>query len=103
MAQYVTVTLDNGTRVTEEIRNPDRVRWDMTAARQGWPSFSDAAFLGMTFLSFAALKRTGQYTGTWEEFRDTDCADIEMTDAEGNALDEDDLDGATEKKVMPID
>lgn len=99
MSQFVTVTLIDDTRVTEEIRNPDRVRWDMTAAKHGWPKFTDAAFLGMTFLAWAALKRTGKYSGTWEEFRDNDCVDIDMTDADGQALEADDDEG---KDLEPI-
>lgn len=83
MRQFVTVTLNNGGEVTEEIRNPDRVRWDLTAAKHKWPSFQDSPFLGMTFLAWAALKRGEHYTGSWEQFRDTDCLNIEILDENG--------------------
>lgn len=93
MAQFVTVTLSNETKITEEVLNPDRVRWDITAAKKKWPKFSDSPFLGMTFLAWAALKRKNHYSGTFEEFSENDCLDIDMTDAEGNPLDEEDLAG----------
>ena len=84
MRQFVTVTLSDDREVSAEIRNPDRVRWDMTAAKHNWPSFQDSPFLGMTFLAWAALKRTGDYVGTWEQFRDDDCMDIVILDENGN-------------------
>ena len=93
MAQNVKVEMASGEMLTAAVRNPDRVRWDITASKHKWPSFSDAAFLGMTFMSWAALKRTGQYSGEFEKFRDEDCLDIEMVDDEGNPLTEADLAG----------
>lgn len=93
MAQFVTVTLKDRTRVTEEVMNPDRVRWDLTASKQKWPKFTDAPFLGMTFFAFAAFKRTGRFDGTWEQWRDEECLDVEITDADGNPVDEEDLAG----------
>lgn len=103
MRQFVTVTLSGDREVSAEIRNPDRVRWDMTAAKHGWPSFQDSPFLGMTFLAWAALKRTGEYVGTWEQFRDDDCMDIEILDENGNPAGESDegKDGdRTERDLM---
>lgn len=93
MAQFVTVTLKDRSRVTEEILNPDRVRWDMTSAKQKWPKFSDAPFLGMTFFAFAAFKRTGKYDGTWEDWFNYDCLDVEPTDEEGNPVEEAEIAG----------
>lgn len=90
MRQFVTVTLSDDREVSAEIRNPDRVRWDITAAKQNWPSFQDSPFLGMTFLAWAALKRTGEYVGKWEDFRDTDCMNIEILDENGNPAGESD-------------
>lgn len=39
--------------------NADLVLWDRTRARHKWPSFQDAAFLWLTFISWAAARRTG--------------------------------------------
>lgn len=103
MRQFVTVTLIDEAEVSAEIRNPDRVRWDMTAAKHNWPSFQDSPFLGMTFLAWAALKRTGQYAGKWEDFSNNDCLNIEILDENGNPAgesDEEKKDDHTEPDLM---
>lgn len=80
MKLSVTVTLDGVPEpITTPVLNPDRVRWDMAASKHGWPSFSDAPFLGTTFLAWAAMRRTGDYTGSFEDFRDRDALDIDST------------------------
>jgi hypothetical protein len=40
--------------------NGDLVLWDRTRATHKWPKFDDAPFLWFTFISWAALRRTGQ-------------------------------------------
>lgn len=75
--------------VTVEVVNSDRVRWDLHAARQGWPTFDKVPFLGMTFLAWAALKRTGQYVGAWDDFSARDCVDVEAEDTTDNEDNED--------------
>lgn len=40
--------------------NADLVLWDRTRAKHKWPTFQDAPFLWLTFLSWAAARRTGQ-------------------------------------------
>lgn len=99
MRQFVNVTLIDDREVSAEIRNPDRVRWDMTAAKHNWPSFQDSPFLGMTFLAWAALKRVGEYAGPWDKFRDEDCLNIEIVDENGNPAGEED----EEKKDAPTE
>ena len=39
--------------------NADLVLWDRTRAKHKWPNFQDAPFLWLTFLSWAAARRTG--------------------------------------------
>lgn len=82
MALKINVTLaDNpNEKIEVPILNPDRVRWDMAAARNGWPSMENAPFLGMTYFAWAALKREGLYTGTWDDFKDRDCIDLDSRD-----------------------
>lgn len=50
--------------------NPDLVRWDLTRPKQRppWPAFNDAPVLWMTFLAWAAARRTGaiESSVTWE-------------------------------------
>lgn len=51
--------------------NADLVLWDRTRAKHKWPKFDEAPFLWLTFLSWAAARRTGVINGsvtyeTWE-------------------------------------
>lgn len=82
MSLKLDVTLANGEQHEATILNPDRVRWDMAATRNGWPTFEKAPFLGMTYLAWASLKRENKYAGTWDEFKETDCLEVESRDEE---------------------
>jgi hypothetical protein len=50
--------------------NADMVRWDLTRPKQRppWPKFDEAPILWMTFLAWAAARRTGaiELGHTWE-------------------------------------
>lgn len=63
-----------------EVMNADRVRWDLHAVRKGWPTFDKVPFLGMTFLAWAALKRIGQTSATWDDFSTRECIDVTADD-----------------------
>jgi hypothetical protein len=39
--------------------NADLVLWDRTRGKHRWPKFDEAPFLWVTFLSWAAARRTG--------------------------------------------
>lgn len=39
--------------------NPDLVLWDRTRVKHKWPKFDEAPFLWLTFLTWAAARRTG--------------------------------------------
>lgn len=39
--------------------NRDLVLWDRTRIRHKWPKFDEAAFVWLTFISWAAARRTG--------------------------------------------
>lgn len=82
MALKLKIELAQGDVFEESVLNPDRVRWDMAATRNGWPTFEKAPFLGLTYLAWAALKREGHYTGTWDEFKDRDCIDVHSAEDE---------------------
>jgi len=82
MALKLNVELAGGESYEVAVLNPDRVRWDMAATRNGWPTFDKAPFLGMTYLAWASLKREGKYTGTWDDFKDRDCIEVESHDDE---------------------
>lgn len=89
MSLNVTVTLDGRPEPLElAITNPDRVAWDRTARRHGWPPFTEAPFLGLTFLAWAAARRTGVYTDSFEQWSEHDALEIDTAkDADEDADD----------------
>jgi len=70
--------------------NADLVLWDMTRVKHRWPKFDEAPFLWMTFLSWAAARRTGTITPeiTFEEWKadvlEVTNPDVEPDDESGN-------------------
>lgn len=65
----IDVTMENGDSFHVQTDNRDLLRWDETSSRKGWADPSKAPFLWMTFIGWSALKRTGQYAGSWDQFR----------------------------------
>lgn len=66
--------------------NADMILWDLTRPKQRppWPSFQDAPILWMTFLAWAAARRTGaiEPSFTWDQWR-TDVLEVApITDEE---------------------
>jgi hypothetical protein len=61
--------------------NVDLVLWDRTRVKHKWPKFEDAPFLWLTFISWAAARRSGlippdtRYE-TWE----ADCLSVDASD-----------------------
>jgi hypothetical protein len=45
--------------LTIQTTNRDLVLWDRTRLKHKWPAFEDAPFLWMTFISWAAARRSG--------------------------------------------
>lgn len=45
--------------VEVQTTNADLVLWDKTRFRHKWPTVQEAPFLWMTFIAWAALRRTG--------------------------------------------
>lgn len=73
--------------------NADLVLWDRTAYRHKWPNPTAAPFLWLTFIGWAAARRTGAITPehkyeTWEaEVLEVDTVDDEEDDEEGTPTD----------------
>ena len=55
----VTVIRDGHDPLVIQTANPDLILWDRTRIKHRWPSFQDAPFLWLTFISWAAARRTG--------------------------------------------
>lgn len=68
----VTVIRDGHEPLEVQTANPDLVLWDRTRIRHKWPKFDEAPFLWLTFISWAAARRTGAISPelryeAWEE------------------------------------
>ena len=82
--KVVTVELATGEILTARIIHPDVLRYQETAQKHGWPTLTVRDEVGTmphldyedTFCAWAALRRTGQYAGKWETFKDTDCVEL---------------------------
>jgi len=74
----VAVQRDGQERVEFQTTNADLVLWDRTRAKHKWPTFQDAPFLWLTFLSWAAARRTGAIPPdfTYEKW-ETETLDVE--------------------------
>jgi hypothetical protein len=66
--------------------NPDFLAWDLTRARHKWPPIQDAQFLWLTFMAWAAARRTGaiETTYTFETWRD-DVIEVQVVKREQGA------------------
>jgi hypothetical protein len=88
-APRVKVIRGEGTEAVEfQTNNADLVLWDRTRAKHKWPTFQDAPFLWLTFLSWAAARRTGAIPSdlTYERW-EAETLDVEaLTDDDSDAL-----------------
>lgn len=68
----VRVEMVDGRELTCQSALRDYVRYEETAKRQKppWGGISDNPSRWEGFIAWSALKRTGQYDGTWESFLD---------------------------------
>lgn len=74
------VELDDGTRLEVTSINKDQIAYERTRARHKWPMITEGGVSQWwTFLAWAAAKRTGVFTGTYEQFEDQ-AVDVDCTD-----------------------
>lgn len=86
--RLIDIELADGRELTVETANPDHIQWELTAAKQNYPTVKVqgddviplAPQLMMTFLAWAAAVRTGQLDMKWPEFFATECVGIEPQD-----------------------
>jgi len=65
----IKVEMENGDRFEVTTKTVDYLLWEDTAKKHRWGSFSDSPARWEAFLGWAAIKRMGKYSGTWEEFK----------------------------------
>jgi len=80
--QRIRVTLEDDTNFEVRITNRELLAWDMTRGKYGWPSFSEAIFLAMTFTSWKAATREKLTTLSWDAWQEAVEALEDVTDDE---------------------
>jgi hypothetical protein len=72
------IELQDGRTFTVQTNTRDYVLYDQTAKRQKppWGPMTENIALWEAFTGWAAAKRTGNYSGSWEQFLD-DCVSVD--------------------------
>lgn len=78
--QRLRVTLADGQEHELQTSNPDLVRWDITAHKHKWPTMREAPMMWATFIAWCAAKRLGLYAGSWEDWSNRDCLEVDFLD-----------------------
>ena len=65
----VRVVMDDGAEWEVQTRNPDLLQWDWTSTRHRWGKAEQMPMVWLTFIGWAASKREGLTTLTWDEFQ----------------------------------
>lgn len=88
-APRVKVIREDGAEAVEfQTTNADLVLWDRTRAKHKWPTFQEAPFLWLTFLSWAAARRTGAIpTDYGYERWEAEVIDVEAQTEESETVD----------------
>lgn len=66
--QVFLIQLDGVEPFEVTVDNRDRVRWEKTRGPRGWPTAAEAQSLCMTFLTWAAARRTNQTALKFEQW-----------------------------------
>jgi hypothetical protein len=66
----VTVTRDGHEPLEVQTDNRDLILWEKTRVKHRWPKFDEAPMTWLTFLAWAAARRTGAIESTyrWEQW-----------------------------------
>lgn len=72
--------LADGTTDRIRILNRSLIAWDETRGKRKWPSSEDAPTMWQTFVLWHALKMSGKYEGSFDQFKDVDLIQSEMQD-----------------------
>lgn len=79
------VEMNDGTSLKVQSSLRDYVNYEVTAKKQKppWGGMAENNARWEAFVAWSALKRTEQYTGTWEQFLD-DAAIVDATAIDAN-------------------
>jgi hypothetical protein len=103
---HVTALMADGSVLSVQVLNPDYLNWDRTAAKHNWASMQKIPFTWLTFVTWSALRRTGQVESTWDQFSEVDCLQVTNTsgdDTNGNGVTQVVDVASLERLVGPLD
>jgi hypothetical protein len=63
------IEMENGDTFDVKTKTADYLLFETTAKRHKWGGVSENPALWEAFLAFAASRRVGKFTGTWEVFQ----------------------------------
>lgn len=86
IAPKLAVTLDDSKEYTIQTDNRDMVRFDLTRARQNWPTMGDAPMLWATVLAWSCLSREGVLPGRDVAQELDKIIGVDILDDEGNPV-----------------
>lgn len=74
----VRVIMADGAEWEAQAQNPDLLRYERTAGKNGWPPAQKSPVLWMTFLAWRAGLREGHLPAsvTWESFSEELCVEV---------------------------
>jgi hypothetical protein len=68
--QHFRIYMEGGDQLVARVTNRERVLWDKTAPKHKWGQAQDVSSLSTTFCIWGALRRQGDYAGTFDAFCD---------------------------------
>lgn len=82
------VEMEDGTQFADlRIKNPALVAYDLERTSKKWQAAQEVPMFWRTFIAWRQLVNQGDYAGTFAEFRDKDCADIDQVKNEEEEVD----------------
>lgn len=66
---YITCETKDGAFMKERITTADQIQYEKTARANGWTPQKDQTVTNL-FMGFHSLRRTGQFVGEFEAFKD---------------------------------
>ena len=89
----VHVIMVDGSEWDAQTLNPDLMAYERTAVKHKWPTPADAPVSWLTFIAWSAGKREGHLPASmlWEQFSQTECAEVSNADEAGTKVDPTDL------------
>ena len=65
-----TIQFIDGTTKTAQILLADQIKFELNACRKGWGTYEENPVIFGSFVTWAALTRTGQIDMTWDAYNE---------------------------------